>query len=112
LALPEVTPMSAEDYYLISVKTGEGMELLEKAIASRLQGLVAGAEAAIITRQRHRDSLKAMLKHLNAASQTEQPLEIIAEEVRLATYEIVRLTGFVEVENLLDMIFQEFCIGK
>ena len=41
-----------------------------------------------------------------------QPFEIIAEEVRLATYEIGRLAGFVDVENLLDEIFAEFCIGK
>jgi tRNA modification GTPase len=53
-----------------------------------------------------------MLQHLRAAGDLNQPLEIIAEEVRLATYEIGRLTGFVDVESLLDEIFREFCIGK
>jgi tRNA modification GTPase len=112
LALPDRKRENAERYLLVSAKTSEGIEALEKVMVDRLQSLVAGGEAAIVTRQRHRDSLQAMLKHLRAASRVEQPLEIIAEEVRLATYEIGRLTGFVEVESLLDKIFEEFCIGK
>jgi tRNA modification GTPase len=112
LALPDKKRENAGRFRLVSAKTGEGIEILEKSIIDRLQSLVAGGEAAIITRQRHRDSLQAMLKHLRAASRMGQPLEIIAEEVRLATYEIGRLTGFVEVESLLDKIFEEFCIGK
>jgi tRNA modification GTPase len=112
LALPDKKRENAERYLLISAKTGEGVEMLEQVMVERLKSLVAGGEAAIVTRQRHRDSLQAMLQHLRAASRVEQPVEIIAEEVRLATYEIGRLTGFVEVESLLDKIFEEFCIGK
>jgi tRNA modification GTPase len=52
-----------------------------------------------------------VLSHLWTA-QSDRPMEIIAEEIRLATYEIGRLTGYVEVETLLDDIFREFCIGK
>jgi tRNA modification GTPase len=101
-----------QPYLAISTKTGEGVSGLERRIVDKLQQLVSEGEAAIVTRQRHRDRLTAMLQHLRAAGDLNQPLEIIAEEVRLATYEIGRLTGFVDVESLLDEIFREFCIGK
>jgi tRNA modification GTPase len=73
---------------------------------------VKDGELALVTRQRHREGLGAKLQHLNAAMVPKQPLEITAEEIRLAVHEIGRLTGHVEVENLLDKIFREFCIGK
>jgi tRNA modification GTPase len=105
-------PAGGQPYLAISTQTGEGVSGLERCLVDRLQQLVSEGEAAIVTRQRHRDRLTAMLQHLRAAGDLNQPLEIIAEEVRLATYEIGRLTGFVDVESLLDEIFREFCIGK
>jgi tRNA modification GTPase len=112
LGLPASKAGREWDYLVISLKNKEGLNSLERAIGERLQSLVASGEAAIVTRQRHRERLKSMLGHLRDAGSTGQPLEIIAEELRLAVHDIGRLTGFVEVENLLDEIFREFCIGK
>jgi tRNA modification GTPase len=112
LVLPSTGDITAGPYLTVSCHTGEGFEGLQKAIVERLETLVAGGEAAVVTRQRHRDSLTATITHLRAAAKGEQPFEIITEEVRLAGQEIGRLTGFVDVEGLLDEIFAEFCIGK
>jgi tRNA modification GTPase len=101
-----------EDIIAVSSRTGEGLALLERELVNRLQHLVADGESAIVTRQRHREALTAMLNHLEMALETGRPLEIVAEEIRLATYEIGKLTGYVEVETLLDDIFREFCVGK
>jgi tRNA modification GTPase len=100
-----------EDLIAVSSWTGEGLALLEQELVRKLQFLVAEGESAIVTRQRHREALTAMLSHLRAA-QAGGPLEIVAEEIRLAAHEIGRLTGYVEVETLLDDIFREFCVGK
>jgi tRNA modification GTPase len=54
-----------------------------------------------------------MSRHLRSALKTPPPaLEIITEEVRLAAADMGRLTGHIDVENLLDVIFRDFCIGK
>lgn len=112
LGLLDPETPEGRSYLAISTKTGKGLEVLEQNIIDRLLALVAEGESAIITRQRHRDCLASMSKHLRAAADLKQPLEIIAEEVRLAANDIGRLTGFIEVESMLDEIFREFCIGK
>jgi tRNA modification GTPase len=112
LGAPPAAEGGSWPYYAISAKTGEGIRELEAAMAQRLDMLVKDGESALVTRQRHREGLSAMLQHLNAALTAGQPLEITAEEIRLAVHEIGRLTGHVEVESLLDKIFKEFCIGK
>jgi tRNA modification GTPase len=101
-----------EPYLAVSTTAGEGVGVVEEAVVTRLHQLVQQGEAAIVTRQRHRDCLQSMLEHLDAATNSSLPLEIVAEEVRLAAASIGRLTGHIEVESLLDEIFREFCIGK
>lgn len=112
LGLPNHETLGGRSHLTISSRTGEGLEALEQSIVDRLQSLVAEGELAMVTRQRHHDCLASMSRHLRAAAQIEKPLEIVAEEVRLAANDIGRLTGFIEVESLLDEIFREFCIGK
>jgi tRNA modification GTPase len=112
LGPPPAGQEESRHYHAISAKTGEGLKELEGALAARLNLLVKDGESALVTRQRHRDGLGAMLGHLKAALIRGQPLEITAEEIRLAVFEIGRLTGHVEVESLLDKIFKEFCVGK
>jgi tRNA modification GTPase len=97
----------------ISVKSGEGLEQLE----SRLQELVIerfaglGAGQAPITRLRHRQALQECLAALQRALAASMP-DLLAEDLRLAARALGRLTGRVEVEEVLDHIFSEFCIGK
>jgi tRNA modification GTPase len=88
---------------------------LEKLLRE-LQGHVAkffGRESSLLSRERHRTHLQqaraALGRALEAPADQE---EIIAEELRLAARDLGRLTGKVDVEDILDVIFRDFCIGK
>ncbi|MBU2328465.1 MAG: GTP-binding protein, partial [Alphaproteobacteria bacterium] len=41
-----------------------------------------------------------------------KPLELRAEDLRLASTELARVTGRIDTETLLGKIFSEFCVGK
>jgi tRNA modification GTPase len=73
------------------------------------------AEPALVTRQRQQTTLAGVVTALEAArSLAEQGAgeEIVAEQLRQAATGLGRLTGRVDVEDILDVIFREFCIGK
>lgn len=98
---------------LISTKTGEGMERLLDAIAAHLPDLSGRTSLSLPSRRRHVDSLRQAHWALEKSLAAEyQGLDIRAEQLRLAGDAIGRITGRVDVENLLDVIFSEFCIGK
>ena len=73
-----------------------------------------GMEAGLITRERHRKVLEETAAALNRAwaESAAGREDIIAEELRLASRALGRLTGRVDVEDILDVIFRDFCIGK
>jgi tRNA modification GTPase len=96
----------------ISLKTGEGVSDLLKMLQQKLQHRLEG-DAPALTRPRHRHALQeaaAALQHGLAAPQ-DHP-ELLAEDLRLAMRAIGRITGRVDVEELLDFVFRDFCIGK
>lgn len=96
----------------LSLKTSEGLEAVMEAIAAAArEKLEGGSEAPVLTRTRHREALKEALAALARAEAQPQP-ELFAEDLRLAVRAIGRITGRVDVEDLLDMIFHDFCIGK
>jgi tRNA modification GTPase len=64
-----------------------------------------------VTRARHRAALEACHLALLRAAGAAEP-EMKAEDLRLAVRELGRITGRVDVEDILDLIFKEFCIGK
>jgi tRNA modification GTPase len=73
-----------------------------------------GAESSLLTRERHRKALNLAQSALDRVL-TEGPSgreDIVAEELRLAAQSLGRLTGQVDVEDILDVIFRDFCIGK
>ncbi len=99
--------------FKISAKTGEGVNSLIDALAAHAEKSFAG-EPALVSRERHRRFLTDTQAALDRAI-AEGPAgreDIIAEELRLAARSLGRLTGRVDVEDLLDVIFREFCIGK
>ncbi|WET76097.1 tRNA uridine-5-carboxymethylaminomethyl(34) synthesis GTPase MnmE [Rhizobium croatiense] len=97
----------------ISTATGEGLPELRALIGRVVRERFDGLSMAIPSRQRHKDSLAKCLTALDAAiSQSETNLELRTEQLRLAAEYLGRITGRVDVEQLLDVIFSEFCIGK
>jgi tRNA modification GTPase len=112
----EPRPEGCAKVYRISAATGASFDDLVKGIAGFAREFFAGGtEAALVTRQRHRSALIACLDALCRAllegSQSGRE-DIIAEELRLAARALGRLVGKVDVEDVLDVIFRDFCIGK
>jgi tRNA modification GTPase len=94
----------------VSALTGVGIEALVE-ILCREAGQVFGAEPALVTRQRHRSVLENCAAALDRAVAGIEPA-LIAEDLRLAVRLLGRITGKVDVEDVLDVIFRDFCIGK
>ena len=103
---------SREATFAISASQGEGLDQLITALGAFAQKYFGG-ESALLTRERHRVLLRETSRALTAALQSAgKGEEIVAEELRVATHALGRLTGRVDVEDVLDKIFAEFCIGK
>ena len=114
----------------ISCITKEGidafLEALTRTVTARVNGDGGGNskgedsggtnEGSLITRARHRQHVQAAveaLKRFDALSQQgAMVVDMAAEELRLAASELGRVTGAVDVEDILDVLFKDFCIGK
>jgi tRNA modification GTPase len=105
-----------EFIFSLSAKEGEGLEELIAALAQFATDLFAGGENAVVTRARHREMLEQTVAALDRAvvegADASPREELIAEELRQASSALGRLTGRVDVEDVLDKIFRDFCIGK
>jgi tRNA modification GTPase len=97
----------------VSARSGEGMDQLIDVITEKISSRFGSQEPAIITRERQRAAVVASLEFLDAAVQEKgKSLELMAEQLRLAAVELSRLVGRIDVEDLLDVIFRDFCVGK
>jgi tRNA modification GTPase len=98
---------------IISAMNGAGIEGLVAALAEFAERFFTAAPA-LVTRERHRMALReasgALEGALRLGPQGEE--ELIAEHIRLAARALERLTGRIGVEDILDKIFRDFCIGK
>jgi tRNA modification GTPase len=96
----------------LSLKTGEGLDTVIAAIAAAAKDrLEMSGDAPMLTRPRHRHALGEAVAALRRAARAREP-ELFAEDLRLALRSLGRITGRVDVEELLDTIFRDFCIGK
>ena len=98
----------------ISLKTGAGLSQLIEALTQKVQARLESTDASpALTRPRHRHALGEALAALQhgLAAPPDRP-ELLAEDLRLAMRAIGRITGRVDVEELLDFVFRDFCIGK
>jgi tRNA modification GTPase len=106
--------VESADTFEISALTGAGLDRLVAKLTEFAAEFFSAAEPALVTRQRHRDALRETgdaLGRAIAAGPAGQE-ELVAEELRLAARALGRLTGRVDVEDVLDVIFRDFCIGK
>jgi tRNA modification GTPase len=122
-----------ENTFFTSLKDGVGVEALvdglERAVRRRLEGSDNGDEngqqrpqedAPVITRARHRYHVERAVEALEVfvAGRTGEirehylPMDLATEELRIASYELGAVTGVIHVEEVLDVIFSDFCIGK
>jgi tRNA modification GTPase len=97
---------------LVSALTGFGLDELIKRLAGFVAEEFRPRESDLIVRARHRAALAACVEALAAAEANAAQPEIRAEELRRAGDALGRLAGRIDVEDVLDTIFREFCIGK
>lgn len=97
----------------VSAKAGTGLAGLADALARAVaaQSEIASGVSAPLTRERHRAQVLAASQALDRALARPE-IELAAEDLRLAVRELGRITGRVDVDEVLDAIFGEFCIGK
>jgi tRNA modification GTPase len=100
--------------FAISAKTGAGLDALLTALAEHAREAFVLGEPSIVTRARHRAALTETVEALDRAVEqgTRGQEDLVAEELRLAARRLGRITGRVDVEDILDVIFRDFCIGK
>ena len=98
----------------VSARTGEGMTGLVQAIRERCAQLDGdGTFGAVIAHQRQADRLRSAVTHLDhALAFSDVTLDMRAEEFRLACEALDLLVGRVGSEEVLDIVFAQFCIGK
>ena len=106
-------PLAAHS--LVSVRTGHGLDKTLSELTNIAKKKMGTQGPATITQARHREFLNnclAALKKAHFGLSNQADLELIAEDFRSAIYSIGRITGRVDIEDLLDVVFKEFCIGK
>ncbi|HMF22223.1 MAG TPA: tRNA uridine-5-carboxymethylaminomethyl(34) synthesis GTPase MnmE [Pseudolabrys sp.] len=98
----------------VSALSGLGVDDLIAGLQHHAEKFLTGAESALITRERHRRALADTLAALRRALARDLAAkeDLLAEELRIAATALGRLTGRVDVEDILDAIFRDFCIGK
>ena len=95
----------------LSALSGEGIDALLQKLAQEIEHRFVTQGTPPLTRARHRAALEECVEHIDRALQAPMP-DLRAEDVRLAMRSLGRITGRVDVEDLLDIIFRDFCIGK
>ncbi len=95
----------------VSAKTGAGIDALRGWLLET-SGWQPHGEGLFMARERHLIALQASKSHLAEADSEIQAFELMAENLRLAQYELGRITGQVNADDLLGEIFGRFCIGK
>ena len=98
----------------ISLKKEKNLDQLISSIKDRLKNKFVNSKNILITRERHRQHLEQCVFHLQKFQQKneDQDYDIAAEDLRLATRHLGIIVGKVDVEEILESIFNDFCIGK
>jgi tRNA modification GTPase len=106
------TSETSEYIFDLSARSGCGLGPMLKQLTREAERLIASWEPALITRERHRLALEQARAAVQRVASRPLAEELLAEELRTASRALERLTGRVDVENVLDVIFRDFCIGK
>ena len=98
----------------ISLKKEKNLDQLISAIKEKLKNQFIKSEDVLITRERHRQHLEQCVQHLEKFENKNnlEDFDKAAEDLRLASRSLGKITGQFHVDEILDVIFKEFCIGK
>ncbi len=112
--LPSTKNVDGRRIIFLSALTGDGIEDLLSELEKRVIDRTNHSEIPLLTRSRHVIALTTAKEHLQSFLNIDGSfeLELYAEDLRLAVREIGKITGRIEVEELLDVVFKDFCIGK
>ncbi|GAB4272848.1 MAG: tRNA uridine-5-carboxymethylaminomethyl(34) synthesis GTPase MnmE [Methylomicrobium sp.] len=111
---PEINESTHGTQIYVSVKTGQGLDLLKQYLKKSV-GYRPETDNVFIARRRHIDALQRALEFVQnafAQLQERQAGELVAEDLRQAQYCLGEITGAVSSDDLLGLIFSSFCIGK
>jgi tRNA modification GTPase len=110
------TALAGHRLYVISAKTGLGVEMVKSALRAQLvSGGFEAAESVTVTNVRHRDALRRADESLGQALESVQcgmAGELVSIDVRAAADALGEITGAITTDEILGRIFSEFCIGK
>jgi tRNA modification GTPase len=104
-------PDIPENFMPISLKDGAGINECLEAVTKMVEERYGYTDTPALTRERHREALIEAKAAMERALR-EDVLELSAENIRQSAVAIGRITGKIDVEQLLDVIFADFCIGK
>jgi tRNA modification GTPase len=106
-------PLAEQGRFHISASRGDGVPELITALVGFAQEFFGRGEGGLISRTRQRKLLQETAASLRRCTEViGQGEELAAEELRSAAHSLGRLLGRVDVEDILDVIFREFCVGK
>jgi tRNA modification GTPase len=113
LAAADRSAPEAVEAFAVSAVTGDGVQGLEAWLSATVGDRLSAREAPALSRARHRAGVERAVVHLRAArARLGDAPELVAAEVHLALRALESLTGHIDVEDVLDRVFSQFCIGK
>jgi tRNA modification GTPase len=96
----------------ISAHSGMNIDALLDVVSRETRTVFeAAANTPSLTRTRHREALLEAKSHIEQALKGDSP-DLVAEDIRMVVRSLGKITGRTDVEDLLDIIFRDFCIGK
>ena len=111
LAAPATAAIASHAALGVSCLTGAGIDALMETLAEEIARRYPPGGAPALTRARHRQAVIECRDAL-ARAVSGPADERLAEELRLGAHALGRITGRVDVEAVLDLVFRDFCIGK
>ncbi len=95
----------------ISLKAMDGVDDMLGKLGKMVELQCGITASPMITRARHRAYIQEAVGHIQRFS-LDKPIELVAEDLRLAARNLGKVTGHIDIEDILDALFSQFCIGK
>lgn len=108
------SPLDDQKGVYISAKKGEGIDQLKKEIVDMFITKNIDASSVLITNQRHAEAIKKAIESVNIAINNidVEPIECVLVDLRKAYFMLGEITGNCATEDIIDNIFDKFCLGK